>query len=69
MDKVQEALRERYSHLHPLIFHRTIEKAATNVELFDILEGYPKEYPVIWDGYKKRWVHTKNLLQTISPKK
>lgn len=66
---MQKALQERYSHLHPLIFQRTLEKVATNGEIFDILEGYPKEYPVVWDNPRKRWVHTKNLLQTLNTKK
>lgn len=69
MDEVQKALQERYSHLHPLIFFRSLEKAATNVELFDILEDYPKEYPVIWDNTRRRWRLTKNILQASNPRK
>lgn len=67
MDKeVREALRGRYPHLHPLIFLRSAEKAHSNGELFDILEGFPKEYPVIWDDEKRVWCHTSDLLQNHS---
>ena len=63
MDEVQEALRERYSHLHPLLFQRCLEKAKTNGELFDLLESVPKEFPIVWDDDERIWVHTEDLLQ------
>lgn len=64
MDNIQEALKERYKHLHPLIFYRSLEKARTNGELFDMLDGCPTEYPLIWDEDKKSWVHTTDLFQS-----
>ena len=66
MDKVQEALRERYAHLHPLIFQRSLEKAKTDGELFDILETVPEECPIFWDEESRRWIHTEDLLQAKS---
>lgn len=63
MDEVQEALKIRYAHLHPLIFQRSLEKAASNGELFDILESVPEAYPVLWDDGRRRWVHTDDLVQ------
>jgi hypothetical protein len=63
MDEVQEALKERYSHLHPLLFQRCLEKAKTNGELFDLLESVPQDYPIVWDERKRIWVHTEDLLQ------
>ena len=38
MNDIQDALKKRYSDLHPLIFHRSLDKTKTNGELFDILE-------------------------------
>lgn len=67
MDKVQQALRDRYAHLPPLVFVRSMEKAATNGQLFDLLHGFPPQYPAVWDEGEKRWVHTPDLLQ--APKK
>ena len=63
MDKVQKSLKERYSHLHPLVFKRSLEKAKTNGELFDILESFPKDYPIIWSEDDRIWKHTTDLLQ------
>lgn len=63
MDEVKEALRNRYSHIHPLIFFRSSEYAKTNGELFDILDSMPAEMPVIWDHDNRRWVED-DLLQS-----
>jgi hypothetical protein len=62
MDDVQLALKERYAHLHPLLFQRSLEKARSNVELFDILESIPKEMPVVWDDTDRVWKHVNDLL-------
>ena len=61
MDKVQEALQKRYQ-THILLFHRSLEYAKTNGELFDILETMPKQMPITWDQEERAWVKT-NLLQ------
>ena len=68
MDEVQEALQKRYSHLHPLIFQRSLEKATSNGELFDILESIP-DYPIVWDEKIRRWVKTEDLLQSKAKEK
>jgi len=69
MDEVQEALKERYGHLHPLLFQRCLEKAETNGELFDMLESIPDEFPVVWDDDKRQWIHTEDLLQSEAVRK
>lgn len=48
-------LRQRYGSLHPLLFSRSVEKAKTVSELFDILDTVP-DLPVTWDETKRRWV-------------
>ena len=63
IEDVQESLIERYSHVPQLIFERTVEKAKTNGELFDLLESFPDSYPVVWCENKRKWVHTSDLLQ------
>ena len=68
MDNIQVALKERYPHIHPLLFHRSLEKSNTNGELFDLLEEMPTECPIIWDSSAKKWTHTTDLLQQIFAK-
>jgi uncharacterized protein YecE (DUF72 family) len=65
MNEVQEGLKKRYPHIHPLLFQRSVEKAENDVELFDILESFP-DYPVVWDEETRRWVKTEDLLQSES---
>lgn len=62
MEEIQEALRKRYPSVHPLLFHRCIERAKSNGELFDMLESLPQGYPIVWDDTAKMWVST-DLLQ------
>jgi hypothetical protein len=61
MNDVQIALKKRYAHLHPLLFQRSLEKAKSDVELFDILSRIG-EYPIIWDEDERTWKKT-DLLQ------
>jgi hypothetical protein len=35
-------LKETYSQLHPLLFHRSLERSKTNGDLFDIIDTVPK---------------------------
>ncbi len=62
-DLIQK-LKERYSNLHPLIFLRSIERAKTPGDAFDILEGFPKEWPIMWDEENHCWMHTEDILQS-----
>lgn len=52
---VVDGMKVRYEHLHPLIFHRSVERAKSLGDLFDILEGCPKEYPLVWDDKTRQW--------------
>lgn len=61
---VLDSLRQKYLHVHPLIFHRSTERARDAGDLFDILESLPKDLPVIWDERKHRWVVTDDLTQS-----
>lgn len=58
-----EKLKERYSSLHPLIFHRSTEKAKNDVELFDILDSFPNKFPIAWDETSRRWQTTDDIYQ------
>lgn len=60
---IANKLRERYTHVHPLIFSRSCSYAKNLGELFDILEGIPKKYPIIWDDKEKQWVTVDDVLR------
>ena len=62
--EVVNKLKERYQGLHPLIFHRSTERAKTLGELFDILEGIPKSYPIVWCDKSNKWVKEYDLFLT-----
>jgi hypothetical protein len=64
LNEIQEALKKRYPNLHPLIFQRSLEKARTNGELFDILDSIPVDkYPLKWCEDRRIWEFTEDLLQ------
>lgn len=56
-----DGLRRRYSKLHPLILQRTIERATSAGEVFDILEAMPLAYPVVWDAETRRWIEPPDI--------
>ena len=59
--EIVDKLKQRYKNIHPLIFHRTLEHAKSEVELFDILHDFPNKYPVFWDEELLCWVKAKSL--------
>jgi len=63
-EKVDSQLREKYKHLDPLIFQRSVERATGPGDLFDILESVPNGLPIIWDEKTRRWVVTDDLTQS-----
>jgi len=60
--ETKEKLRDRYRHVHPLVFHRSCERATSDVDLFDILENLPEKRPVYWSEDDHGWVCTQDLL-------
>ena len=58
-----KSLREKYHSIHPLIFQRCVERAASASELFDALSLFPNDYPLIWNDEIKRWVKTEDPTQ------
>jgi hypothetical protein len=61
-ESIVEGLKRRYDKVHPLIFLRSVEKARNDVDLFDILETLPADYPIVWNQEEHCWVHTADLL-------
>ncbi len=56
-----KALSERYKNIPPLIFMRSVERAKDDADLFDILESFPNEYPVVWSEKKHSWTISESL--------
>jgi len=63
-EKTVEGLRKRYPQMHPLVFHRSIERSESGGELFDILEEVPEGYPLVWNENHRRWIITEDLQQS-----
>lgn len=49
-------LKEKYCHVHPLIFHRSVEHSKSAGDLFDILYDLPEKLPILWDDISHRWI-------------
>lgn len=61
-DSVAENFRVKYPHVHPLVFHRSVERASSLLDLFEILEGVPKESPFSWDESKRCWSRDEDFM-------
>jgi len=55
-EEVLENFRKRYSHIHPLVVQRSMERAKDASDLFEILESVPKNPPFSWDSERHAWV-------------
>ena len=57
--EIVNKLKQRYKDIHPLIFHRSLEHSKKEVDLFDLLDSFPKAYPVAWDEDNFCWTKVK----------
>lgn len=60
-EKLSESLGKRYSHLHPLVLQRSLERAESISDLFGILESVPKKPPFAWDEQSRTWMKDPDL--------
>jgi hypothetical protein len=68
-DSCVEAFKKRYSGLHPLIFHRSVERARGASDLFEILESMPSKFPISWDDNKHVWAKDSDVIAQKQMKK
>lgn len=61
-DQALANFRAKYSHVHPLVFQRSLDRATSAIHLFEILEGIPSEPPFSWDDSKRAWVPDKDVM-------
>jgi hypothetical protein len=52
--------KDRYK-THPLIFCRSVEKARSDTDLFDILDTIPNNFPIVWSEEDFRWVPVEKI--------
>lgn len=57
--EVVRKLRERYQGVPQVIFIRSLEKARTLGDLFDIVSTAPTKFPLEWNSNERRWVTSK----------
>ena len=59
-ENVVSELRKRYKDVPAIVFSRSVFRASTAGELFDILESIP-DTPYCWDETKRRWSRTNDI--------
>lgn len=73
-------LKEQYNKIYPLIVHRSLERAKSPGDSFDILDRLWKDiqesmtvedgeevcnaFPIVWDDEQHQWVKTDDLFQS-----
>jgi hypothetical protein len=62
---VVSKLKERYPNLHPMIFHRSVERSKNLGHLFDVLETIPEGFPLIWCDVESRWMICNDTYQSL----
>lgn len=55
-----ENLKARYN-VHPLIFSRSVSRARSDTDLFDILDSIPDSFPIVWSDDDHRWCRPEDL--------
>jgi hypothetical protein len=71
-EKVIAGLKERYPNIHPMIFHRSVERCKSGGHLFDVLASLSemmeqnRAFPLIWHEEDKTWAKTDDLFQSLS---
>lgn len=59
--EVLKGLKERYRNIHPLIFQRSLERATSETDLFDILYKIPN-LPIVWNEKDHCWAKENDIL-------
>jgi len=61
---IVEKFREKYSNIHPLIFQRSLERSEKSVDLFDILDTVPTNFPIVWCDKESRWIRSGDIYRS-----
>jgi len=60
--------RKRYAEVHPLVFQRSLEKASSTLEFFEILQSVPADTPFSWDESKRSWARNEDIVSAEAVK-
>lgn len=60
-DRILNSFKDKYRDIDPLVFHRSVERAKSFSDLFEILEDVPS-YPFCWDDENKKWSSVKDFV-------
>jgi hypothetical protein len=61
--EIVNKLRDKYVHIHAVLFQRILEKAKDEYELFDILDTIPNSLPLVFDGHNRRLVTPQDIFK------
>lgn len=61
-DPVLCNFKAKYAHVHPLVFHRSVERAKSFLNLFEIMEALPKDCPFSWSDSVGMWVRDDDMM-------
>lgn len=61
-EKELSNFKSKYSGVHPLVFHRSLEKAVSALDLFEILESMPSKAPFSWNDDTRSWVVDEDIM-------
>lgn len=67
-DEALANFRSKYARIHPLVFQRSLERASSAIQFFEILEGVPSRPPFSWDDSKGAWVRDDDIMAVQSLK-
>lgn len=54
--------KRKYGDVHPLVFQRSLEKAVSSLDLFEILESIPSSPPFSWDEASRSWRRDEDVM-------
>jgi hypothetical protein len=67
--EVLEGFKKSYLNVHPLVMQRSIERATSASDLFEILESIPKNPPFSWSEEKHSWTKDPDVAAKSQMKK
>ena len=67
-DPVLRNFKAKYAYVHPLVLHRSVERAKSFLNLFEILESLPKDGPFSWSEGDAAWVRDDDVMAIESLK-
>jgi len=59
--EIINSIKEQFPDIHPLLFHRTVERAENAAHLYTLLLEVPTEFPIIWNEERYVWEHDPDI--------